>query len=211
MLLIANPSLAKEVTVSSSSNLVEVRSLLFDITEDICSKIPVSKSSVVLKPSASHEANDLFIEALTQNLSLSGHTVLLDVQPAPGSQEDTEFITPVGEYLISFNMKEIILSYPEVGRKFGLWKQWIDRDLSVTVHSRILKVDTGVVLFDRLIITSIYDRIDAVNFEAIESNTYSFTNSEVSENGLRRVFEQVVVVGALSAMIAAYFSNTGSQ
>ncbi len=162
-------------------------------------------------PSVTHEANDLLLESLTTVLTNAGHTVLLDESSSVGSQEDTEFIKPVGDYRIVFSLKEVDLTYPNAGRKFGLWRQWVDRDLFVSVHARVIDTSSSVVLLDKLINSSKYDRIAANDFETIESSAYSFTNADVSESGVRRVLEQVVVISALSGMVAAYFANTGSQ
>ncbi|MBT3316836.1 hypothetical protein HN388_02560 [bacterium] len=211
MIAAALPLFADENSVEVQSNLFEVRAMLFDVAEKIGGTIPDQKADVVFVPSSTHEANDLLLEALTTVLTNAGHTVLLDESSSAGSQDDTEFIKPVGDYSIVFNLKEVGLAYPNAGRKFGLWRQWVDRDLFVSVHARVIDASSSVVLLDKLITNSKYDRIAANDFDTIESSAYSFTNGDVSESGMRRVFEQVVVISALSGMVAAYFANTGSQ
>lgn len=211
MITVAMPLCAEEKAIEVQSNLFEVRALLFDVAEKIGDRVPAQNVDVVFVPSASHEANDLFLEAMTTVLTNAGHTVLLDESSSASSQDDTEYIKPVGDYRIVFNLKDIDLAYPDAGRKFGLWRQWVDRDLSVSVHARVIESSSSVVLLDKLITNSKYDRISSNDFDTIESSAYSFTNSDVSESGVRRVFEQVVVISALSGMIAAYFANTGSQ
>jgi len=211
MITAAMPLFAEEKAVEVQSNLFEVRALLFDIAEKIGDRIPDQESDVVFVPSGTHEANDLFLEALTTVIANAGHTVLLDESLSSGPHDDTEFIKPVGDYRIVFNLKEVDLAYPVAGRKFGLWRQWVDRDLFVSVHARVIESSSSAVLFDKLITNSKYDRISSNDFDTIESSAYSFTNADVSESGMRRVFEQVVVISAMSGMIAAYFVNTGSQ
>jgi len=211
MIAVAMPLIADDKTVEVQSNLFEVRALLFDAAERIGDTIPDKKADLVFVPSVTHEANDLFLEALTTVAINAGHTVFLDESSSAGSQDATEFIKPVGDYRIVFSLKEVELAYPDAGRKFGLWRQWVDRDLFISVHARVIDSSSSVVLFDKLITNSKYDRISSNDFDTIESSAYSFTNANVSESGMRGVLEQVVVISALGGMVAAYFANTGSQ
>jgi len=54
------------------------------------------------------------------------------------------------------------------------------------------------------------DRVEADDFDAVESPLYAFTNAEVADSGWHSRIEELVVLGTLAGLIAIYFSNTGN-
>lgn len=116
----------------------------------------------------------------------------------------------IPEYFFSYQLKEIALEYPRVGRTMGLWRRWIDRDVSVAADLRITEAATGRILFDDMVRRSFSDRVAASDLDVVESELYGFGNAELEEAGWRRRLEEIVVVGSLAGMVAVYFANTGN-
>ena len=57
---------------------------------------------------------------------------------------------------------------------------------------------------------SFSDRVPSDDFDDVNSNLYSFTTAETGESGWQRRLEEIVVLGALAALVAIYFANTAN-
>jgi len=124
------------------------------------------------------------------------------------AQDDSVTPTPV-DYIFNFRVQNIELSYPEVGRTFGIWQRWVARELQVAVTVELSEADSGRLLLSERMQRQFGDRFDSDDFDAIDSNQYDFTSAVTSESGWKSRTEEIVVLGTLVGLVAIYFANTG--
>ena len=136
---------------------------------------------------------------LAELLLAEGYRVHLDDRPAGTGP-------PVYEF--RYRVDELSLTYPDTGRRLGLWKTWIARDLGLVLQGTVVAADDGQVLSSRRVVRSFQDRIPDEHLAAVESRAYPFTTSEPQESGLARQIEEIVVLGTLVGLVAIYFANT---
>ena len=112
--------------------------------------------------------------------------------------------------ILDFNVLDIDLAYPEVGRSVGIWKQWVERRLSVTAQVKISRADDGRLLLREKFQRQFLDRVPAGDLDAVNSRLYEFTTAEIAESGWHRRLEEMVIVGTLAGLVAVYFANTNN-
>jgi len=193
------------------TNVWLAQAVLAEVVAEAAAALPPAPGDVVVRPLARSPGNPLLIGAVEDLLSARGYTTYLDERdivdkskPAPDPR------LPAGGTELRLSCEEITLVYPHVGRRFGLWRQWVDREFSVTVMVTILDRDTGRLLYDERVTRAYGDRVPADRFDNVRSAAYNFTDAEVVEGGWRRRVEQTVVLGTLVGLVALYFANTGS-
>ncbi len=129
----------------------------------------------------------------------------------PVSAPDTTAAPPAGAgYGLRYAIETLQLSYPRSGRRYGLWRQWVERDLKLAVLITLTDRATGRVIHDGRIVRAYSDRVPAGDFASVRAPTYPFTDAGVPEAGWRRHLEQAVVLGTLAGLVAIYFANSGS-
>ena len=200
----SQPTDSAALTVADSvrSNLWLCESLMEDIAGQAVRTLRPAPGAVRVERRGKLEGEEILGQVVYQVLSAAGYEVFTDV-------EDSSRQAAV-DYIYSCQLKQIELTYPRVGRTLGLWRQWVDRDLSVSADIQVLEANTGRLLFTDLVTRQFSDRIGAGDLDAVNSNLYSFTSAETSESGWHRRLEEIAVVGTLTGMVAVYFANTGN-
>ncbi len=189
------------------TNLWLTRALFADIVREAAAVLPPDSSRVALRPRAKHVAQPLFDTAAFAELTAAGHAVLLDETDVAA----TKTATVVGaDYEFRYYIEDVDLSYPRVGRRFGLWRRWLDREFQAVVQVTVLEKATGRLLLDKRLARGYTDRIPAQHLAAVDAATYAFTTAEPAEGGVRAILEELVVVGALTGLVAVYFANSGN-
>jgi hypothetical protein len=191
------------------TNVWLAQAVLAEVVAEIAAALPPAPGDVVVRPLVKAPGNALLIGAVEDLLEPRGYTIYLDERDIAGKSAPDPRL-PAGSSELRLSCEEITLVYPRVGRRFGLWRQWVDRELSVTVLVTILDRDTGRMLYDERVTRAYGDRVPARRLDDVRSSAYTFTDAEIAEVGWRRRIEQTVVLGTLAGLVALYFANTGS-
>ncbi len=193
------------------TNLWLVRALLADAVAEAAAVLPPAPRAVVVKPVTRSDGNALLVAAATTVLQERGYEVYLDeTTVADAKQAAVAPTPPAGALELRLSIETLRLGYPRAGRRFGLWRQWVDRDLRATLLATGRERDTGRILFDRRLERAFADRVASARFDEVRSPGYPFTDAVVPEGGWRRHAEEAVVIGTLVGLVAIYFANTGS-
>jgi len=193
------------------TNVWLAQAVLAEVVAEAAAALPPAPGDVVVRPLVQSPGNPLLIGAVEDLLSARGYTIFLDERDiADKAKAVPDPRLPAGGSELRLSCEEITLVYPRVGRRFGLWRQWVDRELSVTVTVTIVERETGRLLYDERMIRAYGDRVPADRFNEVRSSAYAFSDAEVAEGGWRRRVEQTVVLGTLAGLVALYFANTGS-
>ncbi len=186
------------------TNLWLARALLTELARDIQSDLPAGCRTVELAPERSDEETDLFEPILFAVLSRAGIAVYLS------GERDSSATAPPADCRISYRFERLDLSYPATQRTFGLWRSWIERELAAALLYKIVTVPDGRLVASRRRVHRFADRIPAGRLSHVESAAYPFTSADAPPGGAQALLEQVVVLGTLVGLVAAYFANTGS-
>lgn len=189
------------------TNLWLTQALFADIVREAAAVLPADGSRVALRPLAKHAARPLFEPAAFAELTAAGHEVLLD-ETDVAATKSTAVVE--ADYEFRYYIEDVDLSYPRVGRRFGLWRSWLDREFQAVVQVTVLERATGRLLLDKRLSRGYADRIPAGHLKAVDAATYGFTTADPAEGGLRSILEELVVVGALTGLVAVYFANSGN-
>jgi hypothetical protein len=215
--LVARPAFAADSVVapgvlraagadSVRTNIWLAQALLADLIREAAEVLPPG-ATVVLIPGDDHEADPLMEVAAYDVLDAAGHPVLL---PDPEVEIGAGDGLPADAFELSWRLERVVLEYPRVGRFLGLWSRWVDRDLEATALLTVRDRGTGRLLLDRRVVKTYNDRIGNKSLDEVNSDLYAFTAAKPDEGGLRGILEEVVVIGALTSMVAVYFANSGS-
>lgn len=161
--------------------------------------LPPPPVPVVLVPADKEQRTNLLTTLVTERLTRAGYQVHLDNAPADSTASRVEF---------RYQVLELALGYPESGRRFGLWRDWVARGMSFTALYTILETPGGGVLFNDRVCRTFQDRVPSDDLAACQSPAYAFTNASVKAGGWQRRIEEIVVLGALAGLVAVYFQNT---
>ena len=162
--------------------------------------LPPPPAAVRLYQNGNTDADDLLKEAMVRVLGGEGYSLFLP--------EDDEARLAAVDYEIEFEVVGVELSYPEVGRTLGIWRQWVARELTVTAQVEISAADSGRLLFSDRIVRSFADRVSNGDFQHVDSTLYDFTTATTSASGWKGRLEEIVVLGTLAGLIVIYFANT---
>jgi len=190
------------------SNLWLVQALFGQMVRRAMGVLPPAPAAVALQPASRAGANPLFQSVADRLLRERGYELFLDESLADKAAATAPKLPP-GASVLRFQCEDVTLAYPQSFRRFGLWRQWVDRDLSASVLVTVIERDTGRLLLDERLARAYTDRVPAGDFPAIGSTAYEFTNAELKERGWRRYLEGVVVIGTLAGLVAIYFANSG--
>jgi len=190
------------------TNLWVAQALLTDIAREAVAAVPGAGRRVALRARDTHEAGPLLETAFYAALIDAGHDAYLD---EAAEEEDDRPIRPVSaDYEIRYLFETCELGYPAVGRKFGLWKQWLDREVEISVMVGVVEMDSGRLLLDDRLQRRFTDRLPAGYLDLVDATTYGFTSAEPAAGGIQSIMEELVVLGALTGLVAIYFTNTGN-
>lgn len=129
----------------------------------------------------------------------------------PGSEESVAtggYMAPTTGLLLTYRVVDVGLDYPETGRRLGLWRQWVARDIALTVTVSIQNLASGRMLLSDRYTQNYSDRVPDDDFDAVNSDIYPFTSGEPGQSGWQGRIEEIVVLGALAALVAVYLANT---
>ncbi len=184
------------------TNLWLTEALMVEIIERTIQVLPPAPARILLLPETDSVMNQLYHSVSSGVFMDLGYKVFV---PDSGIEDSSGF-----DVRYSFDVGSVELLYPETHRTLGLWKRWIARELNVTVNVKISLEETGQLLLSQRIVRRFSDRVEADDFDSIESNLYDFTAAEIAESGWNSKIEEIVVLGTLAGLIAIYFSNTGN-
>ncbi len=193
------PSGAEADTVRTNLWLTEA--LMGEIVTAAITTMPPAPGAVRLAALRDDPRNDLFQAVAAQVLADRGYDLFLpEEDPAREGAVD---------YVFAYSVQKIELSYPDVGRTLGLWRNWVEREVSVSVMLEISAEASGRLLLNERVERRFGDRVGSDDFDAVDSDVYEFTTAEVSETGWKSRVEEIVVLGTLVGLVAIYFANTG--
>ncbi len=194
------PTTAASDTVRTNVWLVDA--LMAEIVTTAARALPPAPGAVRLEPMRDDNRNDLFQAVAAEVLGAAGYDLYLSV--ADSTRQGAV------DYVVGFNVQDIHLAYPDVGRTLGLWRRWVDRQMSVSVLVEISEESSGRLLLNERMVRKFGDRLESSAFDAVDSAEYEFTTAETSESGMKNRMEEVVVLGTLAGLVAIYFANTGN-
>ncbi len=162
--------------------------------------MPPAPAAVRLVPTDKGKATVLFGTVATRLLEARGYELY-------EAQED-EARQAAADVDFAYSVQGVQLSYPDAGRTLGLWRRWVERNLSVTVLAQVTEAATGRLLLDQRLVRVFNDRVPDNDFAAVDSKLYEFTSATTGESAWRRRFETIIVLGALAGLVSIYFANT---
>ncbi|MBU1073563.1 hypothetical protein KKG45_09980 [bacterium] len=204
----AAPAFEAAAADTIRTNLWVTQALLTGIAREVVAAVPGQGRRVSLRARGKHEALPLFETTLYATLLESGHQAYLD--EAEADKTDRPIRPAAADIEIRYFFETCELGYPEVGRKFGLWHQWIDREIEISVLVGVVDLASGRLLMDERLQRRFSDRLPSDYLKLVDEPTYKFTSAEPAEGGIRTILEELVVLGALSGLVAIYFTNTGN-
>jgi hypothetical protein len=194
------PGLAEPDTVRTNLWLTEA--LMGEIVSHAAGFIPSAPGSVLLVGKKGDDKEDLFGSVAAGILGKSGYELYV-------AADDSVEVGPV-DYVFSYTVVGVDLTYPEVGRTLGIWQRWVGREVTVTASVEISGAPGGQLLFKEILERTFSDRVDNDDFDSVESDLYDFTSAQKTGSGWKNRMEEIIVLGTLVALIAIYFANTGS-
>ena len=187
---------------SIRTNIWLSEALMAEVVQVAAAALPAPPAAVLLLDKSSGAYADVFVGPASHVLRELGYEIYLpDDDPARQAAVDYEF---------SFDVRDVDLAYPDVGRTLGVWRQWVARDLSLTALVEITEADSGRLLLSDRITRRFSDRVPADDFDAVNSDLYGFTTAETGESGWQRRLEEIVVLATLTGLVAVYFANTSN-
>lgn len=187
---------------SVRSNIWLVQALMAEIVTSASRALPPAPARIFLDPEDDEPACALFETAAFDVLSGAGYELYSSLEE--DIPEDFDGL------VMAFNVMEVDLAYPEVGRSLGIWQQWVGREIGVSVQVEMTMAATGRLLLRDNFHRQFLDHVPSSDFSAVNSRLYEFTTAEIAESGWRRRLEEVVVVSTLAGLVAVYFANTNN-
>lgn len=195
------------------TNLWLTEALMAEVGTAVMRVLPAPPRVILLEARSDADEDELYGTVATRQLLAAGYEVRVPVDEkaaADSTATPTRDAVPPPEVTYGFLVNDVDLSYPEVGRTLGVWRQWVDRELSVSVLVSVQETASGRVLLNERITRSFGDRVPDGDFGDVNSDVYGFTSAETSESAWQRRMEEIVVLGALAGLVAIYFANTSN-
>lgn len=188
---------------SLRTNLWLVEAMMGEIAGEAAQVLPAPPARVLLagRPATGDRAGELLRVVASRVFADRGYEVLVD-------QSDS-LRGPAPDCTATLIVQQVELTYPDVGRTLGLWRRWVDREVSVVVTAEIAEAASGRLLLNERLTRRFSDRITNDEFPQVNSRLYPFTNAAVGETGWQRRLEEFAVLGTLAGLVAVYFANTG--
>ncbi len=232
----ATPALLPDTPDTVRTNLWLVEALMAEIVADVARALPPVPAEIVLEPTGDTEADELMSTVIARELAVLGYDVFRAVPDAADLLDEEETDPVDGQYdqeepddggpgggesygagdagtaieslLLTYRVVDIALYYPDKGRRLVLWRQWVARDIELTVMVSLQELASGRLFLSDRYTRSFSDRVPDDDFEAVNSDIYPFTSGEPAQSGWKGRIEEIVVLGALAALVAVYLSNT---
>lgn len=196
------------------TNLWITRALMTDLLREALEPLPADALGLVYQSRGLHEGQDLMQVALSDLLADRGMELYAPapVTVADDEDEDEGFTGTPGvaavPHELVVRLEDVDLEYPAAGRRLGLWRTWVDREIAVSAIVVLRDRRDGRVLLDRSLTRRYGDRIDAGRHDDVETAAYAFTEGRLTDQGIYGIVEEVVVLGALAGLVTAYFATT---
>jgi hypothetical protein len=184
------------------TNLWLTEALMGEIVASAATALPAAPGSVRLVARREDPRNDMFQAVVTTRLAQAGY----DLYRAGADSLPVSAV----DHVFSFDVQSIDLNYPQVGRTLGIWRNWVQRELTVSVLVEVSEEATGRLLLNERIERRFGDRVGSDDFARVDSEAYDFTTAETSASGWQNRAEEIVVLGTLAGLVAIYFANTGN-
>lgn len=181
------------------SNLWLAEALMGETVGEAMRHLPPPPLTVVLVPLDKEQKTSLLTTMATERLGRAGYDVFLDQATADSTSRHCEF---------RYQVLDLRVGYPQTGRRLGIWRDWVGREMAFTALYTIVETPGGRVLFNDRVCRTYQDRVPSDDLAACQSPAYGFTTAEVKESGWQRRIEEIVVLGALAGLVAIYFQNT---
>lgn len=198
----AAPAAADAVAPADTvrTNLWLTETLMADAATAAARVLPAPPRTVLLEARGKLPEDELLGTVLVRQLMAAGYDVYLP------PEDDAP--VPATDLVYGYRVTGVDLVYPEVGRTLGIWRQWVDRRLTVSILAEIVERESGRVLLNDRVTRSYNDRVPGGDFDAVNSRAYAFASAETSESAWQRRMEEIVVLGALAGLVTIYFANT---
>jgi hypothetical protein len=190
------------------TNLWLVETLMREVVQVATANLPAPPAGVQLVAQAEGEAEDLLTQIIVEELNGTGYAVYMASAEADSTDAASASSGDGAAYELRYRVLQTELAYPATGRRLGIWREWVARNLELTVMITLSELGTGRVLFNDRISRSFRDRVPSEYLEDVESGLYPFTQAETQESGWQNRVEEIVVLGALAGLVAVYFANT---
>jgi hypothetical protein len=181
------------------TNLWIAEALMGETVTEAMRHLPPPPLTIVLVPSDKEQKTELLTTMVTQHLGRAGYEVHFDQAPADSTARHWE---------LRYKVVELGVGYPETGRRLGIWRDWVAREMSFTALYTIVETPGGRVLFNDRVCRAYQDRVPSDDIADCQNPAYGFTTAEVKESGWQRRIEEIVVLGTLAGLVAVYFQNT---
>jgi hypothetical protein len=201
--VIALPGLAAADTVRS--NLFLVEALMSEIVREAAGALPPAPASVLLHQRGKEPEDEILTTIFQRILSDAGYELYLRTT---ADQAAPEADAPAA-YVIRYQVSDIGLAYPDTGRRLGIWRQWVARDLHLSAFVSVLEQDSGRLLMSDRLERRYQDRVPDALFPSVRSPIFAFTDARPEGGSWGRRLEEIVVLGTLTGLVAIYFANTG--
>jgi hypothetical protein len=181
------------------TNLWLAEALMAETAREARRHLPPPPATVVLVPFDREQRTNILTTMITEQLNDAGYAVHIDAAPAESS---------AGHYELRYQVVELNLGYPATGRKLGLWRDWVAREMAFCALYTIVETPGGRVLYNDRVRRAYQDRVPSDDLASCQNPAYAFTSAEVVGSGWQRRVEEIVVLGALAGLVAIYFQNT---
>jgi hypothetical protein len=181
------------------TNLWIAEALMGETVAEAMRYLPPPPLTVVLVPYDKEQKTNLLTTMVTERLGRAGYEVHLDQAPADSARAHCEF---------RYQVVELGVGYPETGRRLGIWRAWVAREMSFTALYTIVETPGGRVLYNDRVRRAYQDRVPSDDLADCQSPAFGFTTAPVQEGGWQRRIEEIVVLGTLAGLVAIYFQNT---
>ncbi|MFH1845791.1 MAG: hypothetical protein ABIF77_21620 [bacterium] len=194
---------------SLPTNLWLAEALMAEIVTEAAGYLPAPPQSVALQLAGETPGEVLFGIVATDVLRQLGYELYL-ADSSPTDEVGASVPDPVPAYGFQVKLGQIDLAYPEAGKRFGIWRQWIARQMALSAVITIVANDSGRLLLNDRFQRSYRDRIPNGELATVGSAVYPFTDASIPTSGWGRRLEEIVVLGTLTGLVAIYFANTGN-
>ena len=199
----APPSAAAAGSDTVRTNLWIAEALMGEAVAATMPALPPAPAVVRLVPKVTDASTEILTTVISRRLRLAGYDLRL-----PLAASDTTVVSADADCEFRYEVVELTLAYPETGRRFGIWREWVGREMAFTGLFTVVETPLDRVLFNDRVRRTYRDRVPNDEFAGCESKAYAFTSAATREGGWTRRVEEIVVLGALAGLVAVYFQNT---
>ncbi len=119
--------------------------------------------------------------------------------------------TEVSKYILSYQIINYSIKYPEIGRSYWIGAKEVERLAEIGIFAKLLDSETGEILWVGEAQKKFEDRIAYSLLERVEDPSRDFTQPVRDEIRWSRFVEPVVVTGIVVGLVYLFFSNQASN